>query len=426
MFRFIHAADVHLDSPLRGLERYEGAPVDAIRAASRRSLENLVQLALDREVDFVLIAGDLYDGDWKDHNTGLFFVRQMSRLRAAGIPVIAIAGNHDAASRMSKKLTWPENVEWLPHKRPGTARHPKLESLGVSVHGQSFATAEVNEKLVLEYPPAVSHRYNIGLLHTSLEGSSEHERYAPCTLNDLKAKDYDYWALGHIHQRQVVCESPWVIYSGNTQGRHIRETGAKGCYVVTVDEQGASDVAFETLDVIRWEHCEVDLTEVASPSALLQGVRHAMRNVRSLHEGMPLAIRVSLVGDCGFHGHLVTDWERWNSEIRAIAVDEGGDEIWVEQVLLRSRIPAQSQPLLTDGPLGEIRNLFQQMDQDASLRCTLLKELDDFLNRLPEEVRQQFNAVDATQESELDTWLRDAQALILDRLGATSPVEGAS
>ena len=107
MFRFIHAADVHLDSPLRGLERYEGAPVDAIRAASRRSLENLVQLALDREVDFVLIAGDLYDGDWKDHNTGLFFVRQMSRLRAAGIPVIAIAGNHDAASRMSKKLTWP-------------------------------------------------------------------------------------------------------------------------------------------------------------------------------------------------------------------------------------------------------------------------------------------------------------------------------
>lgn len=426
MFRFIHAADVHLDSPLRGLERYEGAPVDAIRAASRRSLENLVQLALDREVDFVLIAGDLYDGDWKDHNTGLFFVRQMSRLRAAGIPVIAIAGNHDAASRMSKKLTWPENVEWLPHKRPGTARHPKLEALGVSVHGQSFATAEVNEKLVLEYPPAVSHRYNIGLLHTSLEGSSEHERYAPCTLSDLRAKGYDYWALGHIHQRQVVCESPWVIYSGNTQGRHIRETGAKGCYVVTVDEQGASHLAFETLDVIRWEHCEVDLTEVTSPAAMLQGVRRALRTVRSRHDGMPLAIRVSLVGDCSVHGQLVTDWDRWNSEIRAIALDEGGDEIWIEQVRLRSRIPAQSQPLLADGPLGEIRNLFQEMDQDATLRSTLLQDLDDFLNRLPEEVRQHFNAIDATQESELETWLRDAQALILDRLGSASLPGGAS
>ena len=108
--KFIHAAYVHLDSPLRGLERYEGAPVDEIRGATRRALENLFELAIDREVDFVLIAGDLYDGDWKDHNTGLFFVKQAARLHEASIPIYMISGNHDAANRMTRSLRMPDNV----------------------------------------------------------------------------------------------------------------------------------------------------------------------------------------------------------------------------------------------------------------------------------------------------------------------------
>ena len=127
MFTFLHAADVHLDSPLKGLERYDGAPVDQIREATRRALENLVALAISRAIDFVLIAGDLYDGDWKDHNTGLFFVAQMSKLHEAGIPVIVVHGNHDAASEMTQKLRLPENVEILSHTMPMTAKSEKLQ-----------------------------------------------------------------------------------------------------------------------------------------------------------------------------------------------------------------------------------------------------------------------------------------------------------
>jgi DNA repair exonuclease SbcCD nuclease subunit len=108
MIRFLHAADIHLDSPLTGLERYEGAPVEELRGATRRALENLVELAIERELDFVLIAGDLYDGDWKDHNTGLFFVDRMNRLREAAIPVVIISGNHDAANRMTRSLRRPD------------------------------------------------------------------------------------------------------------------------------------------------------------------------------------------------------------------------------------------------------------------------------------------------------------------------------
>src|SRR3954465_6654233 len=160
---FLHAADIHLDSPLRGLERYEHAPIDRIRGATRRAFERMIQLAIDRRVDFVLIAGDLYDGDWRDYNTGLPLVRELGRLRDAEIPVFLIAGNHDAANKMTRALRLPVNVRVLDADQSETVR---LESLGVAIHGQSFARAAVTENLVARYPAAVSGWMNIGLLHT--------------------------------------------------------------------------------------------------------------------------------------------------------------------------------------------------------------------------------------------------------------------
>jgi len=200
MITFLHAADIHLDSPLRGLERYPGVAVDEIRAATRRALENLVSLAIEREIGFVVIAGDIYDGDWKDHNTGLFFVAQMSRLRTAGIPVIMIAGNHDAANKMTRSLNLPSNVQMLSSRHAETAIHPRLEELGVAVHGRSFAHAAETDNLAREYPSKRAGMFNIGILHTALDGADEHARYAPCSLTDLQQKDYDYWALGHASQ----------------------------------------------------------------------------------------------------------------------------------------------------------------------------------------------------------------------------------
>jgi DNA repair exonuclease SbcCD nuclease subunit len=188
MFKFLHAADLHLDSPLHGLERYEGAPVDEIRGASRRALDNLVQLAIEEEVKFVLLAGDLYDGNWRDHNTGLFFVSRVVKLRDAGIAVYAISGNHDAASKMTRSLPLPNNPDgskiMLSDKRAETVL---LEALGVAIHGQGFARAAVEENVVPAVPAPKSGHFNIGLLHTSLDqdGSGEHARYAPCALQDL-------------------------------------------------------------------------------------------------------------------------------------------------------------------------------------------------------------------------------------------------
>src|SRR5581483_1458548 len=167
MFKFVHAADIHLDSPLLGLDRYEGAPVDAIRGATRRAMANLVQLAIRERVNFVILAGDIYDGDWPDYNTGLFFINEVRKLQDANIPVVILRGNHDAESRITCRLTLPANTQELPTDRPGSIR---LDEIGVALHGQGYARQAETRNLVAQYPPPVSGWCNIGVLHTGLNG----------------------------------------------------------------------------------------------------------------------------------------------------------------------------------------------------------------------------------------------------------------
>ena len=214
-FRFIHTADIHLDSPLKGLAGQEGSSADRIRTATREAFENLVGLALQEEVAFVIIAGDLYDGDWRDYQTGLFFVGQVGRLAAAGIPVFLLYGNHDAESQITRRLVLPENVKTFSARNPETF---ELEDLGVALHGQSFRQRDISDNLVPAYPEPIAGKFNIGVLHTGLGGMGGHANYAPCTLDDLVNKGYDYWALGHVHQATVLHERPHVVFPAISRG----------------------------------------------------------------------------------------------------------------------------------------------------------------------------------------------------------------
>ncbi len=189
--KLLHAADLHIDSPLRGLASYEGSPAEELRTASRRALENLVALATSESVDAVLFAGDVYDGDWPDYQTGLFFARQMSLLREAGIPAYLVYGNHDAQNRMTRRLRLPDNVRVLETEGPETIRD---EDLGLAVHGQGFGHRDVTDNLALAYPDPCAGLFNVGLLHTALTGREGHDTYAPCTVEHLTGKGYDYWA----------------------------------------------------------------------------------------------------------------------------------------------------------------------------------------------------------------------------------------
>jgi len=270
MFKFLHAADLHLDSPMRGLEQYEGAPVEQIRGATRRALENLVQLAISENVRFVIIAGDLYDTDWKDYNTALFLARQMSRLRAAGIGAFVVTGNHDAGNQITRSLSMPENVRFLSVKRPETV---VIDDLGVAIHGQGFAERAVREDLSAGYPSTRRGFFNIGILHTAATGREGHEPYAPSSVEGLLSKEYDYWALGHVHRREILYENPWMVFPGNIQGRHINESGPKGCTLVTVEDGRCSSVEHRNLHVVEWALCDVDASEAGSPEDVLERTR---------------------------------------------------------------------------------------------------------------------------------------------------------
>lgn len=373
MFRFVHAADIHLDSPLRGLsERMEGA-TEALHSATRHALKRLVDLCIIEHVDFLLIAGDLYDGDWPDYHTGLFFIQCMADLNRHGIPVFLIRGNHDAASQITKQLTLPNNVHEFAVDRPETVR---LDQLGVALHGQSFATRDVRDNLAIAYPEPIPGFFNIGLLHTALEGIEGHEPYAPCRLSDLIRKGYDYWALGHVHRRQVVHESPWIVYPGNLQGRHVREAGEKGCYLVTVEGR---DVQLEhrPLDVLRWDVLEVDLTGADQAEDIPARVQAAVDERLRDNPDMPLALRIELVGETRLHGLLVEDPQRWRQEALAVLA-QMEQPVWLEKLLVRT-MPPPSQDVLA--VRGEAWRILQE-----SLTAALADEA--FVQRCLDEIRR--------------------------------------
>lgn len=384
MFKFIHAADIHLDSPLHKLDAYEGAPVEEFRQAARRAFENLVQLAMAEKVAFVLVAGDFYDGDWKDYNTGLYLAAQMSRLNKTGIPVFVIAGNHDAASRITKTLRLPDNVRVFPTDRPATFR---LEDLRVAVHGQSFATPAVKKDLSRGYPDPLTGYFNIGLLHTCATGREGHEPYAPCSPEGLRNKGYDYWALGHVHQYEVLAHDPPIVFPGNIQGRHIRETGPKGCVVVTVDEAGRTELEFTPVDVIRWAAAEVDAAGAQNAFEVIDHTRRRLEILLEAHDGMPLAVRVRVRGESAAHSELLADPERWATEIRSAANEAGNGRIWVEKIRLDTRPSSAGRILPKSGAVGELLDLFEELAADAEARRELLAELSDLDKKLPRELK---------------------------------------
>lgn len=327
MFRFVHCADLHLDSPLRGLSAKPDAPGDEIRTAARRALKNLVDLCVSEGVDFVVIAGDVYDGDWQDYSTGLFFSACMAELNDRGIPVFLISGNHDAASRITRRLALPKNVTRFSERAPETHF---IEPLGVALHGQGFRERETRKNLVPDYPDAVPGYFNIGLLHTSLEGQEGHETYAPCRVSELVQKGYGYWALGHVHSRRVVHENPYIVYPGNIQGRHVRETGDKGCTLVTVDG-GEVSLEHRSLDVLRFFVCTVDLSGCATDGDFFSAVSGELERRVEENPGYPLAVRIRLCGRTSLHGRLFEESDRFAAEIENAANMASG-RIWLEKV----------------------------------------------------------------------------------------------
>jgi exonuclease SbcD len=389
-FRFLHAADVHLDSPLHGLARYEGIPSEEVRGATRAAFDNLIEYAISERVDFLVIAGDLYDGEWKHMGTGLYFAQAMGRLHRAGISVFLLAGNHDAASVITRQIPWPENVRLFTSKQPQTHA---IEELGVVVHGQSFATPVVTENLVANYPQAVPHTFNIGVLHTALSGAPGHAPYAPCDVPDLRAMGYDYWALGHVHARQIVATDPHVIYPGNLQGRNIRETGPKGATLVEVSDRQVTSVTAVELDVLRWSRVEIDCKNVTGET-LADRVRSGLTEAFALEgAGRPLIVRLVLHGQSAVAGSLLDRATELRDEVCAIATSISQD-LWVEKVV--SEVIPPPQTTMPEAGL-DFAEILDEAHDDPELIEELRRDLEPFLVSAK-------SSLGGAEQDELRTW----------------------
>lgn len=413
--KFIHTADLHLDSPLRGLSSYADAPAERLRTATRDAFQNLVTQAIDEQVDFMVVAGDVYDGDWKDFNTGLFFVRQMGRLRHAGIPVYLLYGNHDADSEMTRGLELPDNVHVFSSRKAETFR---IEQKKVALHGRSFKVAATTDNLLPSYPEPVAGWLNIGVLHTALEGNAEHAKYAPCSVAELQAKGYQYWALGHVHEHWMLRGDVTIAYSGNLQGRHIRELGARGALLVTAEEGEITEVDRLEVDVLRWHALDVDISTVGDRRGAIRAAGLGLeRTLDSTPSHLPLAVRVLFQGRSAAHAELVADEGQLRQEVIAQAVALDADRLWIEKVRVASEDLDTHQMSSTDdaeGALAELAGLALAAKDDSEFVQSMQADWLALLEKLPHEVLQ--------ASPDLQALRQDPLAQMSDRLRQATPM----
>jgi len=299
----VHAADIHLGSPLGGLDQHDGLPIERIRAASLAAFNRIADLCEERRAELLVIAGDLFDGD-----ASLAVIREatrvLQRIAAGGTRVVTIRGNHDATSRMQRRIAHIDGVSELSTTEPETLLVPEL---GIAVHGRGFDTPRVTDNIAVTYPARIEGAFNIGVLHTSLEGNTAHASYAPCALADLAAKGYDYWALGHIHQHSVLSEEPWVVFAGSPQGRHIGEVGEHGVYVLEVEDgRIAGRPEHVELGAVRWHRAQVAAAgeETTADELCAAAGAQLAELVEGAEQDVVHVVRLELTGRCAADAEL--------------------------------------------------------------------------------------------------------------------------
>lgn len=415
--RFLHVADVHLDSPLAKLRKVDEVAATRLQNASRRAFQNVVQAAVEHQVAAVVIAGDLFDGPVKDVGAGLWVDSQFKRLAREGIVVVLIRGNHDALSNARRVIRWADNVHELPADAPATVA---LEKVGLAFHGQSFGSRMETADLAANYPAARMGCFNVGLLHTSLAGSPQHDTYAPTSVATLESKGYDYWALGHIHVRseQSLSQQCYVGYSGNTQGRHNREPGAKGCQLVSLVDGRIDRLDFIPTDSLRWHELSLDLQPLDYVGDIAELVECHVAELLASCDGRPLALRIRVEGATKLHANLTRlgTVEKLNDAL-ALQLREFGD-IWLESLKVATRPAGEKSSADHDLPLKYLSQVADELRSDPIARQELIVALEELLRKSRMELAETHWPLvdDQQQEGELTRLLDMAENLLVARL----------
>lgn len=429
-FRFLHSADLHLDSPFKGMSHLPDSIRDRVRESTFAALQELVTLAVQEQVDLVLISGDVYDLADRSLRAQIRFQKAMQELSIHHIPVFIIHGNHDPLDGRAAKLSWPEGcyifgteqVESVLVEREGRGAIAR-------VHGISYRTSAVVDNLALKFQQTDSHIkqpvFEIGMLHTNVEGEADHDNYAPCTKQDLLQSGMNYWALGHVHTRKVInggtnSGDTCIVYPGNTQGRSVRECGPRGCYIVDVTAEGYTKLTFHPLDQIRWFVETIQIVGMENEQEIKDALELKMQEVLKLADGRSCMIRLVLEGRGPVHdllrkGSALQDLLDELRDQEMIRVEQGAVFIWPESIDDRTgRVIDQEQLLEQRSFVGDMLRMSRELQQsDDALGQFRDEALSSLL--LQSKVAKVLGA-DTANEDELREMLRAAENLLIDTL----------
>lgn len=418
-FRFVHTADIHLDSPLRSLALRDRDLEALIDGATRRAFENIIELCLEEQVDALMIAGDLYDDGQTSMKTALFLAAQLKRLDDEGIRTFIVRGNHDAESRITRELVLPEGVKVFGGWGEAVEIERPRGALPVAVHGVSFAKPKAPDSLVPKLKPPVAGAFNIGLLHTSLGGAPGHDPYAPCAVGDLVDHGFDYWCLGHVHKREVHHENPHVVMPGMPQGRYIDEAGPKSATLVDVKDDGAVECTERPVNVAQFERVSVDLSGVDDRRDMADRIGAALERERGRVDADHLVVRLELCGATPLDWRLRRDPDLAKAEAESRA---SGSRTWIEKIELET-VPEEADAP-SAGPVAELAAAMSELAADPEFRQTekdLTDEIEKALQSLPG--GGAWDAFGATEADRAETLARLAaegrRAVVAHLRGAT-------
>lgn len=412
MPHFVHAADIHLDRSLPAL--LDGRATHPFALAPRLAFTRLIDYVIESDAAFLVLAGDVYDGAWKDVSTGLFFHQQVGRLRSRDVPVYLLYGNHDAESAMPKTLVPPDNIRLFSTRSPQSF---EFEPLHIHLHGQSFAQADTRENLASTYPRPVTGCVNIGVLHTALAGSPPHSPYAPCTVEQLRGHGYDYWALGHVHQHKVLGTAPHIVFPGNLQALHIKELGARGAVSVPIEDGHLGTPEFVPLDVLRFHSLDLDVpAAIQTPAALVGEVRKAIESACDGSDGRHLAMRVVLRLDATVHPSLCRSKTVLRDEMAGLFA-QFEEQVTLEDTEFHLRPPAASvAPSDAPDAVASLDAYFAQAARDPAFMGTLKDNLQAVLSKRKPSETNAGTLLERLANDELETAIGDAADQLRTRL----------
>jgi exonuclease SbcD len=388
LIKILHTADVHLDSPLRSLALRNAGLRETVAAASRAAFSQMIDRALSEEVAAILISGDLFDGRERTARTGAFLLAELDRLAEAGIQVYYIKGNHDAENPITGTLDLPQHVHVF-DARGG--KHQLSED--VWIHGVSFAESHAPESLLPRFKAPVAGAVNIAMLHSSLAGAAGHDVYAPCSVSDLAAMGFDYWALGHIHKRQIHAEAPWVVMPGIPQGRDIGEAGPKSATLLTI-EQGQIALSEVPTSVVEFVETELDVTGAANDEALRATLKAHLSALSAALVAPTGVVRLTLKGAPARHWQILRDRDVWTEQVHVLAQTCG--DLWIDKLIFELA-PEAAQD--TSGASDELAAIMATICGEPGFQEHARQYVETVLQDLPATLRERLIADEAARDA---------------------------